>query len=389
MAPPAKAAAAPSHNANHTDTGSPEEAVQPGATLPQIQTFSHPTLQQVSHFSTTSANPTVIPQQSTPQSGSVATDHKQAAATSQVLVGRQAATAEAGVHGGHSGQSSQASRAAASQAQLPDPTARLHPAPLRTTLYQLRNHSQSRGLPSGLGSMRPASLDYQHATGATPGAVAAADHSDEVSPSCSDAAARTMQPMAISTSLDQSVSTRPSASDHPLYDQQGSDSCTSDKDVGFGSPSSRAPDPTPPRRIFAQAVSPPSGFEHVTHDHLYDEHESDSTSSDDSATQNLLPHVRVLRRNAASAASPPPGFEDVVPQPRFSQDSEATAGPSQMASNAEPGSNHADCACGRSPRPDGSHRHITEKGKRRQKRRALLRKQARLAQRSQSGVQIT
>lgn len=336
----AKASAAPSCHATHTHTAHCEEVVQPGAAL------------------------VTMPM---PQSGSMATDHQQAAAPTHFRV------------------SSQASNASAAQAQLPDPTTRLQPAPPRSTLYHLRNHNLSRALPPGLSSMHAASLDSQQTAA---GAVTAADHTDEVLPSCYDAAAKNKHAMATPTGFDQALSNGPSTSDHPLHDhplhdQQGSDSCSSDEDVAFGSPILQAPQPMPPCKTSTRTTSPPPGFENVTHNHLFDEHESDSTSGDDSATQTLSVQSRVQRRAAASAVAPPPGFEDVIPQPGLSQGREGAAGSSQTVTNAEAGSDHAGCACDRWPRPDGSHRHITEKGKRRQKRRALLRKQARQAQRSQ------
>ena len=75
------------------------------------------------------------------------------------------------------------------------------------------------------------------------------------------------------------------------------------------------------------------------------------------------------RRRAAptSAISPPPGFENAVHQPWDSD-----AGPDGNVMHASQ----------RRPRPDGSDRHITEKGKRRSKRRCLARKEARKALRN-------
>ena len=303
----------------------------------------------------------------TPQSGSMAIDHQQAAAPTHFRV------------------SNQASNTSTAQAHQPAPIARLQPAPLQTTLYQLRNRNQTANSPPRLSSMHAASLNSQQTADAERGAVAAADHTDEVLYLCSDAAARHQHATATLPGFDQSLSPGPSACNHPLhhhplFDQQGSDLCTSDEHVPFGSPILQGPHPMPPRRASTRAASPPPGFKNVSHDHLFDEEGSDSTF-DDSA-QNLPPHMRVLRRTAALAAAPPPGFEDVIPQPRLSQHSEAAAGPSQTGTSAEPGSGHEGYACDRWPRPDGSHRHISEKGKRRQKRRALLRKQARQAQRS-------
>ena len=298
-----------------------------------------------------------------------AADHAQAAAPPQVQVGSLATTAEAHVHGGRR---SQTGKALIAQA---DP----QPAPLQSSLDQCSNRSQSGLAPCGLSTMHPASLDSHETAGAMPSAVSAADHTNGVFHS--GVAANSKHVIANPAGLDHPVYTGPSDVDHPLHHQQGSDSCTSEDEVPSEPHKVRAP-----HRSAAQAPSPPPGFEHVILHPVFEEQGSDSISDDASsckaAAQYVPPQVAALRRTAASPPNPPPGFEHVIPQPWLDPVGEAAAGPSQTATNAEHGSDDDGCACGRWPRPDGSHRHITEKGKRRQKRRALRRKQAREAQHS-------
>lgn len=352
---------------NHTHT-SRSEKPDAASVLFQMSTFGFHMTQRVSHCNASDSTPTRIMPSAT--SGSMAAnrqqaaDHAQAAATPQVQVASLAITAEAHVHGGRR---SQTGEALIAQAQP-------QPAPLQSSLEQCSNRSQSRTVPCGLSSMHPASLDSQETADAMPAAVSAADHTNEVCHSCSGAAAKNKHVM---PGLDPG----PSTVDCGLRDQQVSDSCRSEDGMPSVPHKVRAP-----HTSAAPAPSPPPGFEHVILQPVFEDEGSDSTSDDassgKSAAQYLPPHVAASRRTAASPPSPPPGFEHVILQPWLDPVGKAAAGPSQTATNAEHGRDNEGCACDRWPRPDGSHRHITEKGKRRQKRRALRCKQARQAQHS-------
>ena len=280
--------------------------------------YSPPTLQHVSQSNKADSAP-ALPMP-TPEPGSKAS--QQAAATTQAQAADLAA--EGLSHAGHGSQTSKAS-------VLQGPR---RSSVVQSTLYQLRNRSLSRALPSSPSSMPPASLDFLQTADAVPGPASAAADTGEGLHSQSEASAKNKQAIADPTGPGHPVYANPSTSDHPLYDQQGSDSCTSDDEL---------PSPISYLRL----------------------------------------HMRTPRNTTARAVSPPPGFENVIPQPREKQDCETAAGPSRhdRSISRESGSDHEGYACDRWPRPDGSHRHITEKGKRRQKRRALARKQARQAQR--------
>lgn len=365
-APAARAAANQTH-------ASRSEKPDAASVLFQMSTFGSHITQRVSHCNANDSTPTKSMPTATSgcmaASRQQAADHAQAAATPQVQVGSLATTAEAHVHGGRSSQTSQALLA---QAQ-----AQAQPAPLQSSFPQRSNCSQSAIASCGLSTMHPASLDLQRTAGAMPSAGSAADPTNRVFHSCLGAAAKNKCVIADPAGLGRSYP-GPSTVDYRLHDQQGSDSFTAEEEVPSVPHILRSP-----HTSAARAPSPPPGFEHVILHPVFEEQGSHSTSDDtSSAAQHLPPHVAALRRTAASPPSPPPGFEHVKPQPWLDPVGEAAAGPSQTATNAEHSGDHEGCACDSWPRSDGSHRHIIEKGKRRQKRRALRRKQTRQAQRS-------
>ena len=344
---------------DQTQTSRSEEP-DAASVLFQMSTFGSHMTQRVSHCNASGSTPTRTMPCAT--SGPMAADrqqaadHSQAAATPQVQVASVATTAETHVQGGRR---SQTGKACIAQAQP-------QPAPLQSSLDQCSNRSQSRTAPCQLSSMHPASLDSYEAADAMPsaGSAAAADYTNGVFHSVSGVAAISKHGTANPAGLHHPAYTGPFNVDHPLHDQQGSDSCTSEDEV-----------PSVPHILqashtsAARAPSPPPGFEHVILHPVLAEHGSDGTSGDTwsckSAAQNLLPHVAALSRTAASPPSPRPGLEHVIPQLGLDPAGEVAAGPSQTATNAEHGSDDEGCACGRWPRSDGSHRHITERGKRR------------------------